>query len=1238
VRLPLYPETPSLIVETTPPLPLDKGCERCVMSKNPKVKSVCIPPLGISAVDGSTDGPILLVVGEGPGEQENAVNAPFVGSSGKYLKEQLQKHWKGRIVLDNATRCFPGRDGPTDKATEACRPYLANTWKQLHGRLARVLCLGNYAAEGVLGRSPGVTSTRRAYSYASDGTMVFMLLHPAAALRNRFVRKWFEEDLAWALTDTPPTTPQWGTTMEIVARATIGQAVKELRAAEWVTYDCETCGPHHTKEFELSSLSITARGSGHAWVWDGAALKDPVTRTWLCELLKDEKVKKVGQNVKYDNLSVRCALGVEVKGIVFDTRLIRKLQDSDSNADLETLSELVGMGGHKLEAKQHVLEARKRIHKAIKTNDPSLLRGFGRSEELISATMQGVLSQDKGGEGRDIDTYSYGFIKPEVLGRYNARDTISTDLVAELLEERFKRSEFEGNRRVWNTIVLPAYKVIERMEYTGIAADVESIKAFSSYLALEQGVVETRLSHYGDLNWNSPKQVGELLYGRLGLRPDQRFITKNGAYSTSEDALEALRGNHPVIDDLLSYRQLSKLQGTYALGLLPHVRPDGRIHPNFNLDGARSGRLSSSDPNGQNIPSPSNDPEDGPFYGRMARDCFVSMTNQETQRGRARKVLLQFDFSQLELRIAAVMSGDQVMREVFMSKDEKGNPMDYHRRTAEFISQLAWGIPPEKVEKMHRSAAKIINFAVIYGKSDAGIAYDITAKSLQSGGKACSIENARKIKAAIMGKFSTFDRWMKERLKYAQKTGVCHTWWQGQDARTRSLFRIAEHEKATRENAERSSWNCLDDKTEALTQRGWVNGFDLTTDDVLLTKNSVTGLLEWERATDVKKWENYPHPLVEFKSRSFHAVSTRDHRWLVKDKYSGKDICKTTSEVSLYGDHRIHRTGLYAGVAKSSYTDDFVELVGWFLTDGTAPKNTDSITIYQSDRAKPHFVSRIDALTKRIGGFTSSISKRDELVGWRTVVNNPVASKLRTLFPKRELTYEFICELNYKQLLLLLDTMLDGDGTRSTKTSFCARSKVIAEVFQALCVMCGIAANIKSRDMSKYKPTSTLIRGVPKMGTIWIVTLLERKHAQVTLSQSREVISNGRVWCPVVPNTYFVARRSGTVFITGNTPIQGTAADFCTASLSAIDRWLIEDCVPARIVLSVHDSIIIECEEYCIDEVHARVIAIMEGWPANGVPIVVDAEMGYAWGSLKKIPRGMKPSQVLKEANTRAVA
>jgi hypothetical protein len=324
--------------------------------------------------------------------------------------------------------------------------------------------------------------------------------------------------------------------------------------------------------------------------------------------------------------------------------------------------------------------------------------------------------------------------------------------------------------------------------------------------------------------------------------------------------------------------------------------------------------------------------------------------------------------------------------------------------------------------------------------------------------------------------------------------------------------------------------NCVDFKTEILTQRGWLKGTKLKTGDVALTKNAESGKLEWQTVQDVKVYPDYEQPLVKFSSKSFSAASTLDHRWLVKN-----GSCKTTADLLQNKWQHLPRTGEYDGPGGSSYPDDIVRLAGWYLTDGYSRKQGGGHGFALCQSSIPEKVKMIDELAKRLKdnyGFhvrTQSPKNRKEgEIFWH--FSGGLASFFAGKFPKRTLTPQFLTELTAPQLEILLHTMILGDGwgsklsklKRKTKIGFCTGRKKQADVFQILCMLTGRACAVKKRDVSKYAGKD----GRPKnMTFIWNCNVLRRKFVDVAYLKST-LIKNKGVWCPVVPNTYFVARRN----------------------------------------------------------------------------------------------------------------
>jgi len=683
--------------------------------------------------------------------------------------------------------------------------------------------------------------------------------------------------------------------------------------------------------------------------------------------------------------------------------------------------------------------------------------------------------------------------------------------------------------------------------------------------------------------WNlgSPKQMLGSLHRIRGLHELE---------DTKEITLAMEAGRFPIIKKILEWRGYNQRVKTFGPNYLRWVRSDtGRIHTEYYALLA-AGRYSSSKPNLQQIP------RDADY-----RDCFTAPPG---------RVLILADYSGIEMRIVAEISNDPELIKVFTSGD------DAHYATAAIILEK----PVSEVTKAERQFAKPVNFGLIYGMMPAKLVL-----YAQSGyGVAMSLGQAERYHKRYFDRFRGVARWHNKVSRDGRRQGISRT--------LSGRLRWLDPQKSWNEFK-----NCLDAKTEALTLRGWVPGMELSNDDVLLTKNIDTGRLEWQKATEIKKWPDYEGPLIEFRSRSFNAVSTPDHRWMVTEKHSGRAVCRTTERVSLHGDDRIHRTGDYVGPERSEFTDAEVELVGWLVTDGSIVPVRDrggrpKVVLSQSERAKPENVARIDAALNAMGwGHSRHVARRTECVTWH--LHKAESARLAAMFPGRLLSGVFLRQLSRDQINLLFETMVRGDGHREEggKTTFYAGTKEAADAFGMVATLAGFATNTRVRDMSQYRPKSDKLLNVPKMGLIWVVTVLARTTAQVLETQRRDFRSKQPIWCPIVPNTFFVARREGQVFVTGNTPVQGTGADALKTSMrlvqDRIDKTFGVSAAetmdgPVAICHHVHDEIILECDE---DEEMKREASkqlhdgMHEGMSRflDKVPVVVDPSSGRSWAEAK---------------------
>lgn len=379
--------------------------------------------------------------------------------------------------------------------------------------------------------------------------------------------------------------------------------------------------------------------------------------------------------------------------------------------------------------------------------------------------------------------------------------------------------------------------------------------------------------------------------------------------------------------------------------------------------------------------------------------------------------------------------------------------------------------------------------------------------------------------------------------------------------------------------------NCVDYETEALTQRGWLKGSEITLEDYILTKNSETNELEWQQPTAINQFPDYEGPLVEFNSRSFSAVTTPNHRWLVTKNKTEKNACVTSGTISVHGDDRIHRTGIWNKKDNETISDDFLSLLGWIVTDGSFETEGTRIRIYQT---KTHNVSKIDSLFYRLNINVKRRTREFNNVVWG--FTGDLAAAFRKIAPDRIISFDFISTLSKRQARLLLETMIDGDGNHADKGQihFYVRDEKRVAVFQFLCIIAGFSTAARWRDMSNYSYKSEKMPNVPKMNGCWIISVLRRDKVQIVKKQVRRFEEKKGVWCPSVPNTYFVARRRGTTYITGNTLFQGGVADFAKEALWRVawecylgdDGWR-KGSTPSplfgsRPVAFIHDEILAE--------------------------------------------------------------
>ena len=334
--------------------------------------------------------------------------------------------------------------------------------------------------------------------------------------------------------------------------------------------------------------------------------------------------------------------------------------------------------------------------------------------------------------------------------------------------EKVLRQELEKaeETELYDTIELPLCEVLYRMERRGIAIDEKQLRAFGQMLGSRIADCESLIFGFsgGPFNINSPKQLGELLFDKLGLPAGKK--TKTG-YSTNADVLEKLKDKHPIIPAIMDYRMLTKLKSTYADGLTKEIKSDGRIHTTFQNLVTATGRLSSTEPNLQNIPVRTD-------LGAEIRKMFVPKEGC---------VLVDADYSQIELRVLSHIADDKTMQEAFC------NGLDIHAVTA---SQV-FHVPVEKVTPLQRRHAKAVNFGIVYGISEFSLSEDIGVSRYE----------AKRYIDDYLANYHGVREYMKSIVQSARETGYTTTMF----GRRRYIPELKSSNFNVRQGAERIALN-----------------------------------------------------------------------------------------------------------------------------------------------------------------------------------------------------------------------------------------------------------------------------------------------------------------------------------------------------------------------------------------------------------------------------------------------
>jgi DNA polymerase I len=410
---------------------------------------------------------------------------------------------------------------------------------------------------------------------------------------------------------------------------------------------------------------------------------------------ENENIEKIGQNIKYD-LKILSHYGVQIKGKLFDTMIAHYLINPDMRHNMDVLSETY-----------------------LKYSPKSI-------EDLIGKKGKNQKSM------RDVSL--------EEIKEYAAEDA---DITFQLKQNFSPILDKAETKKLFDEIEIPLIPVLAAMELEGINLDVPFLKEMSVEMAKESASLEQKIYETAGEKFNlaSPKQLGDVLFDKMKIGGAKQKKTKTGQYATGEEILSYLANDNPIVKDILDWRQMVKLQSTYIDALPNQVdKKTGRVHTDYMQTVAATGRLSSNNPNLQNIPIRTE-------RGRLIRKAFIARDENYT--------LVSADYSQIELRIIAALSGEENMIKAFQNNE------DIHRSTAAKV----FNVPLEEVTKEQRSNAKTVNFGIIYGVSAFGL----------SNQTSLSRKESAELIDAYYATYPKLKSYMSNQVDFARENGYVQT-------------------------------------------------------------------------------------------------------------------------------------------------------------------------------------------------------------------------------------------------------------------------------------------------------------------------------------------------------------------------------------------------------------------------------------------------------------------------------
>lgn len=920
------------------------------------------------------------------------------------------------------------------------------------------------------------------------------------------------------------------------------------------------------------------------------SVKDIPWLKWLQyfgrRVVENPKVVKVAQNFKFDN-QIFVKYGIYVRGTVIDTMLAKYLLNEEKPhglkpmvakylpefADYEKYDkfETIPWDKKPLEplARYGCMDTDFTLRLALFLESKLIDKGFYNLYRNLIMPASKVL-QDAETNGLPIDLP----FNDSLQDKYSKLIQETNDKLRSVRQiKRYQKYSLEQRKKDY---IDKLTQEIE--ELSGDPKKAKSIKnreeKISRVLAGEYKTNDEK-KLIEPINFNSTKQMVDLLYlSPKGFKFPVIEYTKDKKNkptsnpSTSEDTMLKILDQDKTgfIKSLLDLRGLDKMNSTYIVGLRELVQSDNKVHPTFLISGTTSGRLSSRNPNGQNIPKVMVNPD--------IKKQFIPPPG---------KLFLTYDYSQAELRILAHLAKEETMLEWFRTGKDihlasacKKYHEDYDKIIKIYEDEQHELYP---LWKKRRKQAKTINFGIVYEQS----AHKL-AESLSTPEEKVEDSEGQQFLDEYFTTFPKIKKFMDKQHKFMEKHGYCVSLF-GRRRRCPKVYsdNFSEYLEALRQ--------CVDEETEVLTSSGWKRYNQLVNGNLILTKNPYNGVLEWQPLEKVNIYPDYEGDLYSIEGKTFSALTNGKHRWLCNHNSKPGSKYEFLTSEELYNSkivRPIHRTGEYKGSRNKVLDDNLVYLLGIILTDGHIR--------YYRDKSKPRYGKPWYALItqskeKNIPLIQSAIDKLDnrftyihKVYGKKHVwkFNKDFADYLDTIIPNKKLNMSLIHSLTKSQIRLLLDGMILGDGCKHG-TRILTSSIEQANLIQVLVVMAGYYSNILINDNRGIHISNKIKRGkIITKNISYLVTIGESKyfhHRSTRGINHIKKLSNQKqlIWCPTVKNGTWVCRRKGKTYITGNStnmPCQSAASDMALfASIIVWEKVRKGELPPMKEVNTVHDSV-----------------------------------------------------------------